>query len=720
MKRIAIFLTGFFLTFSCLADEGMWLPINITQTIYGTMRGLGMELTAEQIYSVNNASIKDAVVSLGGFCTGEIISRQGLLLTNHHCAESSIQSHSSVEKDYLTDGFWAQTMEDELPNPGLYVRFLVRMDDVTKQVLSNVKNDMTEPDTKKAISENVDKIVKEAENETTYNAEVKPVFEGNKYYLFVYETYTDVRLVGAPPTSIGTFGGETDNWTWPRHTGDFALYRVYMSQDGKPAPYSPTNIPLKPKHHLPISVKGYSEHDFAMILGFSGSTRRYVTSYGLEMSVNQTNPDMINILQTRQDILKEEMKDEEVRIQYHSKFSSIGNALKYYRGQTQGIIDQQVIEQRKALEDQFSKWVQQKKKRQKEYGNAIDLIKTSHDSITIYNTASIYNRLTMRLIEILQFAESFSKVTSMLKEIDLDSGQVELTLQQIEPVVNEFYKDYHPITDQKVMASLFKLYKDNVPVEQQPEFLQQITDFDAWAADVFNASLFTSKKKIAEFLEDPVIDNIQKDTVYKISRSFMAHYLRFRNKTIKANVNLDKGNRLFVKGLMEMQPDKHFYPDANSTMRLSYGTVQGYSPSEDVTYEHFTTLEGVKEKYQPGDEEFDVPDKLLRLFEEKDFGGYAENNTMKVNFLSNNDITGGNSGSPVLNGRGELIGVAFDGNWEAMSSDIAYIPDLQRTINVDIRYVLFIIDKIGNAGHLIDEMDIVGKEMTVPAGQESR
>lgn len=703
------------------ADEGMWLPLTIKEAIYGDMKKLGLQLTPEQIYSVNGSSLKDAIVSLGGFCTGEIISRQGLLLTNHHCAESSIQSHSSVDHDYLEEGFWAQTMEDELPNPGLYARFLVRMEDATKKVLSGVKDSMSQEERKSLIDAAINRLAKEATEGTTYNAEVKPVLEGNQYYLFVYETYPDVRLVGAPPGGIGYYGGETDNWTWPRHTGDFALFRVYMSPDGKPAEFSPENIPLKPKHHLPISLKGYSEHDFAMIMGFPGSTKRYATSFSLELAINQTNPELIRIMDVRQNILKEAMqKDEETRIQYHSKFFRISNALKYYRGQTKGIIDQKVIEKRKELEARFQQWVDQRKSRKESYGNALPNISQAYDEIKKFNPAMVYDRYASYLIESVSFSNSFYPLASILSAENMEE-QVKQAIAQARGEAVEFFSDYRPEIDKQVFAALMQLYSEQISDELKPVFLRERRNFRVWADSVYGVSIFTDKARLMSFLDDPSAEKLLSDPVYKIGQQLMDHYMEIRGKTTQAQNMLDEGNRLFVKGLMEMQPDKRFYPDANSTMRLTYGTILGYSPADGIIYKHYTTMEGLAAKDKPGDEEFDVPDRLIDLYRQDDFAPYFKERPVKLNFLSNNDITGGNSGSPVMNASGELIGIAFDGNWEAMSSDIAYIPDLQRTISVDIRYVLWVIDKFAGARHLIDEMTLVGAEETpVPARAPQR
>lgn len=717
MKNIMALALGLFLVIPVYADEGMWLPLTIREAIYGDMKKLGLQLTPEQIYNVNGLSIKDAVVSLGGFCTGEIISRQGLLLTNHHCAESSIQSHSSVEHDYLKEGFWAQTMEDELPNPGLYARFLVRMEDVTKKVLAGVKDTMNETQRKSIVDAAVNRLTKEATEGSSYNADIKPVLEGNQYYLFVYETYPDVRLVGAPPGGIGYYGGETDNWTWPRHTGDFALFRVYMSPEGKPAGFSPGNIPLKPKHHLPISLKGYSEHDFSMILGFPGSTKRYATSFSLELAVNQTNPELIRIMDVRQRILREAMqKDEETGIQYHSKFFSISNALKYYRGQTQGIIDQQVIDKRRDLEIRFQQWADQRKNRRETYGNVLSNISQAYDQIEKYNPAMVYDRYASYLIESVSFSNSFYPLAAIISAENMQE-QIDQTIGQIREDAVEFFSDYRPEIDEKVFSELLQLYDKQIREELRPVFLSGRLNFDAWADSVYNVSIFTDQARLMAFLDDPVADKLVSDPVYIVGQQLMDHYMEIRAKMAEAQSKLDENSRYFVKGLMEMQPEKQFYPDANSTMRLTYGTIQGYSPADGVNYNHYTTMAGLAAKDKPGNEEFDAPDKLIDLYRENEFNPYFKDRPVKLNFLSNNDITGGNSGSPVINASGELIGIAFDGNWEAMSSDIAYIPDLQRTISVDIRYVLLVIDKFAGASHLIDEMTLVeaGKETPVPA-----
>jgi hypothetical protein len=714
IRRIVLFCCFIsLLSMSALADEGMWLPVDVKNAIYLDMRELGLELTPEQIYSVNQSSLTDAIVSLGGFCTGEIISDQGLLLTNHHCADGAIQSHSSVENDLLENGFWAANKDEELPNEGLFVRFLVRMEDVTDQVLADVTAEMSEEDRNSAVDAAMAQLKRNSEPNTHYEVQIKPFYAGNKYYLFVYETFYDVRLVGAPPGAIGNYGGETDNWMWPRHTGDFSLFRVYSGPDGKPAQYSPENIPLLPKHHLPISLKGYQPGDFSMTIGFPGTTNRYITSHGLKLALEGSNEDRINLMQTRQDILKQAMdKDEELDIMYHSKYFVIANSLKYYKGQTEGIKNRNLVKRRKDLEDKFAKWVDAKKKRQKVYGDVVETLQNAYDSITKYNRAQNYYGYSMYLMELVRTASQFTQLEPIIATDTLDQEKWSAIAQRVKASMDEFYAGYDATIDQKVFAALLKLFHKNVPDNLQPDILNQKAqhydqDFDNWAENAYENSIFTSKESIYAFLDNPTEKALTEDPVYQVAKQMSTYREEINDLVSEAESKLARIRRKFVEGLIEMNPERKYYPDANSTMRLSYGTVQGYSPRDGVIYQYYTTLGGIVQKETPGDAEFDAPDELLEIYEEEAYGRYDENDIMEVNFLSNNDITGGNSGSPVINGKGELIGVAFDGNWEAMSSDLAYEPELQRTISVDIRYVLLVIDKFAEAGHLVEEMTLV-------------
>jgi len=714
IRRIILFysLVTFF-SLSALADEGMWLPIDVKNAIYLDMKELGLELTPEQIYSINQSSLTDAIVSLGGFCTGEIISDQGLLLTNHHCADGAIQSHSSVENDLLENGFWAASKEEELPNEGLFVRFLVRMEDVTEQVLQDVTAEMSEEDRNNAVEAAMAQLKRTAEPNTNYDVEIKPFYAGNKYYLFVYETYYDVRLVGAPPSAIGNYGGETDNWMWPRHTGDFSLFRVYSGPDGKPAQYSPENIPLQPKHHLPISLKGYQPGDFTMTIGFPGTTNRYITSHGLKLAMEVSNKDRINLMQIRQDILKKAMdQDEELDIMYHSKYFVIANSLKYYKGQTEGIKNRNLVQRRQDLENKFAAWVDAKKKRRKVYGDVIETLQQAYDSITKYNRAQNYYGYSMYLMELVRTASQFTQLESIIATDTLDQEKWSGIAQRVKASMDDFYAGYDATLDKEVFAALMKLFHNNVPNNLQPAIVKQKVqqynnDYDAWANNAYDNSVFTTRESLYKFLDSPTEKALTEDPVYQVAKQMSTFREEISDLVSEANSKLARTRRKFVAGLIEMNPERKFYPDANSTMRLSYGTVQGYSPKDGVIYQYYTTMGGIAQKETPGDAEFDAPDELLEIYEEETYGRYDANGIMEVDFLSNNDITGGNSGSPVINGKGELIGVAFDGNWEAMSSDLAYEPALQRTISVDIRYVLLVIDKFAEAGHLVKEMTLV-------------
>jgi hypothetical protein len=702
------------ISFKVRADEGMWLLPLIEKLNIGKMTELGLKLTAEDIYSINKACIKDAVISFGGFCTGEIVSPQGLILTNHHCGYSSIQSHSTVDHDYLKDGFWAMSKDEELPNQGLSVTFLISIEDVTSQVLANVNDGMSETERDNAISKARQTIQKKAVEGTDYSASVSSFYSGNYFYLLVYERYLDVRLVGAPPSSIGKFGFDTDNWEWPRHTGDFSVFRVYSGPDGKPAPYSVENIPLKPKYFLPVSIKDLNKGDFAMTLGYSGRTLRYYTSYEVDELLKITHPNRIKIRGIRQDILMEDMKaDPKVNIQYASKFSNSSNYWKYSIGQKAGLERLNVKAQKEKIEDQYNSWVNASPERKAKYGEALNMIKSSIEGRAEYVNAQQYiSECFTRGCELL----SLTRVADLLVET-LQSGDQEAIKSlsaNMKERLNDFYKDYNPPTDMKAMKAMLKLYREDVPAKFHPDFYANIVDkkfrgnIDKFVDYMFAKSVFSNKEKLNAFLDKPDLKTLQKDPVYLTGTSINTMNRSVAGELQSFDTNLTIGRRLWMAALMEMIPEKTLYPDANSTMRLSYGSVLDYEPRDAVIYKYFTTLKGVMEKYKPGDYEFDVPQRLIDLFNKKEFGRYASpKGYMPVCFTTNNDITGGNSGSPVLNGNGELIGLAFDGNWEAMSGDVAYEPELQRTIIVDIRYVLWLMDVYAGAGHLVKEMTVI-------------
>ena len=696
------------------ADEGMWLPLLIERLNYVDMQKMGLNLTAEEIYSVNNSSLKDAIIIFGRGCTGEVVSDQGLILTNHHCGYGNIQSHSTIEHDYLTDGFWAASFEEELPNKGLTAKFLIRIEDVTDQIVPNLSDTLTEGERKDKIRSLYKEITKKATEDTHYDASVRSFYAGNEFYLFVYETFKDIRLVGAPPSSIGKYGADTDNWMWPRHTGDFSMFRVYTAPDGTPATYADENVPMKPKHHLPVSVKGVKKGDFSMILGYPGGTQRYMTSFGVDQAVDQNNMTIVGIRQVKLDIMRADMDaSAEVRIKYASKYARTSNYWKYYIGQTKGLKRLKVAEKKRATEKQFSEWVNEDPARKEKYGAVLKNIQESYDQTKDNTLFRIYlSEAIQRGCEAAGFSRSCNGLYKDLQDKKTDPAEIDKIVKKIQGQAEGFFKDYNKPTDQKILAATFEMYYNNVPAEFQPGLMGEIYkkykgDFAAFAADAFEKSIFVDQGRFDDFLKNPKSKTLEKDPLFKFQQDFTAYYQKKRTETEEMEALRAKGNRLFVAGLREMQTDKTFYPDANFTMRLTYGQVLDYYPADAVHYDYQTTLMGVMEKEDPNNWEFVVSDKLKELYAEKDFGQYGENGKMYVCFTTNHDITGGNSGSPVINGNGELIGLAFDGNWEAMSGDIAFEPELQRTINVDIRYVLFIIDKYAGAQNIIDELTII-------------
>lgn len=714
MKKVLTFFIGIMLVFSSYtkADEGMWL-LNLLNKSYDDMKKQGMKLTPEDIYNLNKPSLKDAICQFGGGCTGEIVSGEGLLFTNHHCGYGSIQKHSSVEHDYLKDGFWAKAKDQELPCEGLTARFLVRIEDVTNQVLKNVSDTLPELKSLDAIRKAAMDIAENAKKGNNYEAFVRPFFGGNTYYLMVFEVYRDVRFVGAPPSSIGKFGGDTDNWMWPRHTGDFSVFRVYMSKDGKPAGYSTENVPMKPKHFLPISIKGVKPGDFTMIVGFPGRTQRYATSYEVDEIINVSDPIRVKIRGIRQDIMLADMlADDKVRIQYSSKYAGSSNYWKKSMAEIEALSRLKVVDQKAAQEADFMNWVNANDQRKAKYGNALSLISDAVKARKELLTVSSYYGECFRGIEIYNVAGMTSTLAGLLSSATPDQEKIKAECAKLKENIKGFYKDYNAPTDQKVTAAMLRLVNDDLEKEFYPSFMVELKakygkNFEKYAADLFAKSMFVSQEKVNAFLENPTKDALLKDPAYIAITSVSEKSRNYAQTLMKFNGDISKGQRLYIGGLLEKNPQKAFYPDANSTIRLTYGKVMNYRPKDGVLYEHYTTLKGVMQKENPDSWEFEVPAKLKELYQNKDYGQYAQNGELVTCFLSNNDITGGNSGSPIMNAKGELLGLAFDGNSEAMSSDIAFEPELQRTINVDIRYVLFIIDKFGGASNLISELKIV-------------
>ena len=729
MKRFLIIIVILALGFNKIskADEGMWLPYLVERLNYVDMQKMGLQLSPEEIYSINNASMKDAIVIFGRGCTGEIISDQGLLLTNHHCGYGQIQAHSSVDHDYLTDGFWAMNKGEELPNPGLTAKFLVRIEDVSERIKKELKYYQTEDQRNELIEKISKEIEMEAMKGNHYNAEVKSFFEKDEFYLFVYETFLDVRFVGAPPSSIGKFGADTDNWMWPRHTGDFALFRVYSGPDGKPAEYSEDNIPLKPKYHFPISTAGYEKDDFAFIMGYSGSTDRYLPSAGIQMALEITNPSIVKIRDKKLKIMRADMDmDDNVRIQYASKYAQTANYWKYFIGQSKGLKRNQVYRKKQNLESKFEAWVMANTLRDKEYGTALANMSNAFALKRQYEKAIIYFREAIyRGSEIIVYAYRFLPLLKELEKDNPDQVKIDQLTKSLRALTESHFKDYNKATDQKLFCAMLELFFEDVPVNQHADIKWYIDkshkgDIAAFTEEVFSKSIFTSKEDVLSFLESPKSKTLEKDLALETAQSFFKNYYQHIEKTKEAENMLTRGKRNFIKGLKEINPHIKYYPDANFTMRLTYGQILSYDPGDAVSYNYYTTLTGVMEKEDPSNWEFVVPQKLKDLYQAKDYGEYGQDGEMIVNFLSNNDITGGNSGSPVFNAWGEIIGLAFDGNWEAMSGDIVFEEEVQRCINVDIRYVLFIIDKYANASHLIDEMTIVKTKHPKPKIEEEK
>jgi len=717
MKKLTALFIGIALAFnmSARADEGMWLLPLLEKLNIGTMTEMGLELTAEDIYSVNHSSLKDAIAIFGGGCTSEIVSGQGLLLTNHHCGYGTIQSHSSVEHDYLKDGFWAATKKDEIASPGLSVTFLDYIKDVSDRINKLLNDDMDEQERSQVIQAEISKIRDEVELGESQSANVRAFFSGNKFYLLVTTRYGDVRFVGAPPSSVGKYGADTDNWMWPRHTGDFSVFRVYMSPDGGPTSnYEEENVPFKPKHYLPISMKGVTEGDFAMILGYPGGTTRFMTSYEIDRELSITHPNRIKTRGLRQELMLEDMlADEKVRIQYASKYSGSTNYWKFSIGQSKGLKDLNVKGTKEALQEKFTKWITMDPAKQKKYGDALEMIRKSVEATAPYDhTLQYYSECLTRGSEILGLANSLSGLYRLLEDKETDPETITSLTQRLKSGAGRFFKNYNAPTDQKITAAMMALFAQDVPAEFHADIFTTIKgkykgDYKKYVDKMFETSVFRSQDAYNAFLDKPSLKVLKKDLAYNAAVSIFTKSAEIRRESRQFGTDIAKGRRLWIGGVLEMEKDKTFYPDANFTMRLTYGTVKAYDPQDAVHYKYFTTLDGVMQKEDPNNWEFVVPPKLKELWKAKDYGDYGDGDQMKVCFITNNDITGGNSGSGVINGRGELIGLAFDGNWEAMSGDIAFEPDLQRCINVDIRYVLWIMDKYAGASHLINEMTLV-------------
>lgn len=715
MKKIASFFAALLITGISIADEGMWLPM-LLKNNYAEMQRLGLKLTPEQLYDINNSSLKDAIVWFNGGCTSEIISDKGLLLTNHHCGYGAIANHSTTADNILDNGFWAKSFEEEKPNPGMKVSLLVRMEDVSDKVNKAIAG-LNTKDAEAKKTELFKSIETEASKDTHYEAIVRSFFKDNAFYLFVYENFTDVRLVGTPPQSIGKYGGDTDNWMWPRHTADFSMFRIYANKDNKPAAYSKDNVPYKPKRFLNISIKGVNEGDYTMIFGYPGRTNRFETSYGIKLATEKVNPAIVALRDVRLNAWKEQMdKSDSVRLLMSSQYASISNYWKYYIGQTEQLKRLKVYEEKKGIEDQFAAWAKNKPEHSSILANFEKAYGNGYDSYALHAT---YMKEGIFASAIIATAGGYTSLEELLSAEKQNPDDIKKEIEELKASNEKFYKSFNAVSEQKILAAIVEMYYKNIPANQHPAHLAEImkkykgkTDketFEKFAETVFKKSFISSKAMADKFLEKPDLKKLQKDPAYVFVKAFYKNYLTNIKPRIDefTTLNNAEGTK-YVKALMEMQPDKKFYPDANRTMRMTYGTVKSYSPKNAVDYNYYTTFKGVMEKENPNDFEFMVPPKLKELYLKKDYGQYADKDgELRTDFISNNDITGGNSGSPVINGNGELVGIAFDGNWEAMSGDIYFDSKYKRTISCDIRYILFLIDKYGGAQNLINEMNII-------------
>jgi hypothetical protein len=706
------------------ADEGMWLPLFLEQLNEKEMKALGMKINAKDIYDINKGSLKDAIVSFGGFCTGEVISNQGLVLTNHHCGFDAIQNHSTLDHNYIKDGFWAMNKGQEIPNAGLFVTFIVRIEDVTKQVLTDIAPGISETQRQSQIDKNIAELRKNIKRETYQDSYVRPFFEGNQYFLFVTETYRDVRLVGAPPSSIGNFGKDTDNWMWPRHTGDFSMFRIYAGKDNKPAAYSADNVPYVPKKSLSISMDGVEENDFTMVFGFPGRTNQYLHSAAVDQIMRINDPVKIGIREKALNVIDGFMrKDEKIKIQYATKYAGIQNSYKKWQGEVLGLSSTNAVAKKQAYENAFQTRLGKMPALKDQYSNLLSDLAAAYKELEKYGKARDYYNETFSKIE----AQTITSAINNLRSIKDGNGEAAFkeALPKTISRLEEFYKEYSPAVDKQLFIALIKKFKE----EQSAEFIAPYLadkinefkgDYAALASDLYdNVDMFHNGEKLLNALRttpDMVFAGNDMSHANQLFNEMANHYSKSVSKNLAGlQGKINQLNRTYMQAQMEVMKEKKFYPDANSTLRVTYGKVAGYQPPGKAAYDYYTYMDGLMDKYKPGDYEFDVPEKLQTLYKNKDFGAYkAKNGKMPVCFIARNHTTGGNSGSPALDAYGNLVGLNFDRAWEGTMSDINYDPSICRNIMVDIRYVLFVVDKYAGAGHLVKEMKLVNPKSAKP------
>lgn len=717
MKYIKHFVCSFcFLVtgFISKADEGMWLPLLLQQLNEKQMKSMGMKIAAKDIYNINAGSLKDAIVSFGGFCTGEIISSKGLVLTNHHCGFDAVQNHSTIEHNYIRDGFWAKNNGEEIPNPGLFVTFIVRIDDVSQQVLNGVNASMSESERQSVIDKNIIEIKRNAKKESHQDNFIRSFFEGNQYYLFITETYKDVRLVGAPPSAIGNFGKDTDNWMWPRHTGDFSMFRIYAGKDNKPADYSADNIPYTPKKSLSISLDGVNEGDFTMVFGFPGRTTQYLHSAAVEQIMTVNDPAKIAIREKALSVIDGFMRtNEQIKIQYAAKYAGIQNSYKKWQGEVLGLTATNALAKKHTYEQTFQKRVNANPQWKNKYGTVLETLGALYAQLKPYGYARDYFNEIISKVELFTITAQLNTLVTAFEK-DGDNG-FRQKLPQVKNTLQALFEEYNPEVDKKLFEVLMEMYVKDLQEKYVSTYLTDMINSTGSISNLANvlygATMMSHKNIVMELLNKPaaeILQTVKAAGLVKLYADILKTYQKeVQSRLSDLTTNINQQQRIYMQAQMEVMKEKKFYPDANSTLRVTYGNVKGYNPRDAVKYDYYTYLDGVMDKYKPGDYEFDVPEKLRSLYKDKDYGPYGSKGKMPVCFIAMNHTTGGNSGSPALDAYGNLVGLNFDRAWEGTMSDINYDPSICRNIMVDIRYVLFIVDKYAGAGHLVQEMKLV-------------